>query len=386
MQIINKTSELIDFCKKAKKTDYVAIDTEFLREKTYFAKLCLIQIAFRGDGKTDAAIIDVLANNLCLDPIYDLFKNENLIKVFHAARQDLEIFFLSKKIIPKPFFDTQLAAMVCGFGDQVGYETIVRQLTSINIDKSSRFTDWSKRPLTDKQIDYAISDVTHLRTVYEKLLEMLNKNKRITWVKDELKVLLEPTTYTNNPDEAWKKIKVKNNSPSFLTHLKFLACFREKQAQEKNIPRNRIFSDDVLTEMARLKPNCLEDLKKSRFLNKELKSGIIANGIIDAIKHSKNALETDKGVTLNSNIKKINNSLTDLLKVLLKFKSEEWGVAQRLIASNSEIIEIATEENPNVQALKGWRREVFGNEALKLKAGLVALSVKEHEIKVIKLD
>ena len=386
MQIINETSHLIDFCNKAKKTSYIAIDTEFLREKTYFAKLCLIQIAFRGDGKNDAAIIDVLSKNICLDPIYELFKNKKIIKVFHAARQDVEIFFLSKGLIPQPFFDTQLAAMVCGFGDQVGYETIVRQLTSINIDKSSRFTDWSKRPLTEKQINYAISDVTHLRTVYEKLLEMLDKNKRISWVKDELKILLEPKTYVNNPDEAWKKIKVKNNSPSFLTHLKFLACFREKQAQKKNIPRNRIFSDDVLTEMARLKPNCIEDLKKSRFLNKELKSGFIADGIINAIKYSKKALETDNGVISSSNIKKINNSLTDLLKVLLKYKSEEWGVAQRLIASNSEIIEIATEENPNVQALKGWRKEVFGDEALKLKAGLVALSVKELEIKLIKLD
>ena len=241
MKTITKSSELSDFCDRAVNEKYITIDTEFLRERTYFSKLCLVQLAIPGDESENAVIVDTLVNNLDLSPLYDIFQNQNIVKVFHAARQDLEIFYLDSGIFPYPIFDTQIAAMVCGFGDQVAYETLVRQLAKQTLDKSSRFTDWSSRPLTDAQKKYALADVTHLRVIYEILSEKLTKTGRLKWVDEELNNLVSSKTYDIDPRNSWRRVKTKSNSRRFLGLVASLAEFREEFAQSKNIPRNRVY-------------------------------------------------------------------------------------------------------------------------------------------------
>ena len=284
MKTITKSSELKDFCDRAANEKYITIDTEFLRERTYFSKLCLIQLATPGYDNENAVIVDTLVNNLDLSPLYELFQNQNIVKVFHAARQDLEIFYLASGIFPYPLFDTQIAAMVCGFGDQVAYETLVRQLAKQTLDKSSRFTDWSRRPLTDAQKKYALADVTHLRVIYEILSEQLVKSGRLKWVDDELKNLVSPETYDVDPKNSWRRLKTKSNSRRFLGLVASLAEFRENFAQSKNIPRNRVIKDDALLELASNKPRNLDELSKSRLLLRDARKGEIALGLLAAIK------------------------------------------------------------------------------------------------------
>ena len=321
-----------------------------------------------------------------LQPIYDLFLNENVLKVFHAARQDLEIFFIENKIFPKPFFDTQIAAMVCGFGEQVGYETLVRKLALITIDKSSRFTNWSQRPLSEHQLNYAIGDVTHLRKVYEELAVMLNENERSEWLDEELATLLDPKTYDNNPINSWKRIKIKNNNLGFLAVVKSLANFRETTAQLRNVPRNRVLRDEMILELASIRPKTLPDLKKSRLLNEDNKKGSIGEGILKAIRKpipiSDDEIEKLKPVDIN---KIRSNGLPELLRVLLKANSEKWGVAQKLIASSTDLDDLASNENASIPALKGWRKKVFGNDALRLRNGEIALSSDKGNLKIIEL-
>ncbi len=375
-----------EFCLKAAKKNFITVDTEFLRERTYFSKLCLIQIAYNGDGITDAAVIDVQAKNIDLKPVYDLFQNENVLKVFHAARQDLEIFFLEKNIFPRPFFDTQVAAMVCGFGDQVGYETLVKKLALVSIDKTSRFTNWSQRPLSNQQLNYAITDVTHLRTVYEALQNMLEENERSDWLEEELSILLDPRTYDNDPENAWRRIKTKNNNLVFLSLVKSLAGYREQRAQLKNVPRNRILRDEMIIELASIRPKSLADLKKSRLLNEENKKGAAGESILKVLRNPGSLKEDDIKRLTSLDVNKIkSNGLPELLRVLLKFNSEKWGVAQKLIASSSDLDELANYENPEIPALKGWRKKVFGNDALRLKSGQIALSSKNGGLKIIEL-
>ena len=386
VNFITSSDTLKKFCTEAAKHSYITVDTEFLRERTYYSKLCLIQIAFPGDNDSDSALIDVLAKGIDLQPIYDLFLNENVLKVFHAARQDLEIFFIENKIFPKPFFDTQIAAMVCGFGEQVGYETLVRKLALITIDKSSRFTNWSQRPLSEHQLNYAIGDVTHLRTVYEELAVMLNENERSEWLDEELATLLDPKTYDNNPINSWKRIKTKNNNLGFLTVVKSLANFRETTAQLRNVPRNRVLRDEMILELASIRPKTLLDLKKSRLLNEDNKKGLIGEGILKAIRKpipiSDDEIEKLKPTDIN---KMRSNGLPELLRVLLKANSEKWGVAQKLIASSNDLDDLASKENVSIPALKGWRKKVFGNDALRLKNGEIALSSDKGNLKIIEL-
>ena len=386
VNFITSSDKLKKFCTEAAKHSYITVDTEFLRERTYYSKLCLIQIAFPGDNDSDSALIDVLAKGIDLQPIYDLFLNENILKVFHAARQDLEIFFIENKIFPKPFFDTQIAAMVCGFGDQVGYETLVRKLALVTIDKSSRFTNWSQRPLSEHQLNYAIGDVTHLRTVYEELAVMLNENERSEWLDEELATLLDPKTYDNKPINSWKRIKIKNNNLGFLAVVKSLANFRETTAQLRNVPRNRVLRDEMILELASIRPKTLPDLKKSRLLNEDNKKGSIGEGILKAIRKpipiSDDEIEKLKPVDIN---KMRSNGLPELLRVLLKANSEKWGVAQKLIASSTDLDDLASNENASIPALKGWRKKVFGNDALRLKNGEIALSSDKGNLKIIEL-
>ena len=385
MKTITKSSELKDFCDRAANEKYITIDTEFLRERTYFSKLCLIQLATPGDENKNAVIVDTLVNNLDLSPLYEVFQNQNIVKVFHAARQDLEIFYLDSGIFPYPLFDTQIAAMVCGFGDQVAYETLVRQLAKQSLDKSSRFTDWSRRPLTDAQKKYALADVTHLRVIYEILSEQLVKTGRLKWVDEELKNLISSDTYDVDPKNSWRRLKTKSNSRRFLGLVASLAEFRENFAQSKNIPRNRVIKDDALLELASNKPKNLDELSRSRLLLREARKGEIASGLLTAIEKGleipdlelpEKQQKLDKG--------NANSALADLLRVLLKSCSENTGVASKLIASAGDLDALAAGDR-NIGALNGWRFEVFGKSALQLCDGKIGLSVKGTKVKTFQL-
>ena len=391
MKTITTTQELADFCEKCAEFDYVTVDTEFLRERTYYSKLCLIQMAHPvpddpiGAKMDGAVLIDVLAEGLELDPLYDLFLDESVVKVFHAARQDLEIFYVDKQIIPKPFFDTQVAAMVCGFGEQVGYETLVKKIVRQPLDKSSRFTDWSQRPLSDKQKTYAIGDVTHLRVIYEFLENKLQKTGRHSWVEEELQVLTAPTTYVIEPENAWKRLKTRSSSPKFLAAVKELARFREAYAQSRNIPRNRVFKDDALMEIAATRPANVQALSKSRLLLRDARKGPIAEGIFAAIKAAAKYGPDDFPKPLAQRQKPVGSEgLADLLRVLLKANAEKIGVAQKLIANAADLDDIAA-GNPDAAVFKGWRNKVFGRDAKALCEGKIALSAKGSSVEKVVL-
>ena len=386
MKTITKTSELKDFCDRAADEKYITIDTEFLRERTYFSKLCLVQLAIPGDENENAVIVDTLVNNLDLSPLYEVFKNPNVVKVFHAARQDLEIFYLDSGIFPYPLFDTQIAAMVCGFGDQIAYETLVRQLAKQTLDKSSRFTDWSRRPLTDAQKKYALADVTHLRIIYETLSEKLLKTKRLKWVDEELEILISPKTYDFDPKNAWRRLKTKSNSRRFLGLAASLAEFREVFAQTKNIPRNRVIKDDALLELASNKPKTIDELSKSRLLLREARKGEIASGLLGAIEKGLNIPDEElpeKKERLDKGV--LNSALSDLLRVLLKSCSESSGVASKLIASAGDLDALAAGDR-SISALNGWRFEVFGKSALELCDGKIGLIAKDTKVKTFQLE
>lgn len=385
MQTVTTTTELAAFCARAAAKPYVTVDTEFLRERTYYSKLCLIQLAYRGDGETDAVLVDPLADGLSLEPLLDLFRNPDVVKVFHAARQDLEIFHIDHGVIPQPLFDTQVAAMVAGFGEQVGYETLVRKIAKASLDKSSRFTDWSRRPLSDAQKTYALADVTHLRVIYEYLRKRLEETRRAKWVEEEIATLLAPETYVTQPEDAWMRIKTRSNAPRFLALVKELARFREAYAQERNIPRSRVYKDDALVELASTKPKDMAELGRSRLLLREARKGEIAEGILAAVARAQD-LPKDKlpQVDQARQSPQVNPALADLLRVLLKAKTESSGVASKLIASAADLDALASGDR-DISALRGWRREVFGEDALRLCDGRVALAAKGKQVQIIEL-
>lgn len=367
----------------ARTKPYVTIDTEFLRERTYYSKLCLIQLAVPDHDGDDAVLVDPIDTDISLEPLYDLFRDKNVVKVFHAARQDLEIFYVEAQVFPEPLFDTQVAAMVCGFGEQVGYETLVRKITKNGLDKSSRFTDWSRRPLTEAQQKYALADVTHLRKIYEYLSAELEASDRIHWVQEELTTLTSPETYILHPEDAWKRVKTRTTTPKFLAIVRELASFREAYAQERNVPRNRVFKDDALIELASTKPSSIQELGRSRLLLREARKGDIADGILAAINAGKSCPPEDMPKVKNTKDRsQVNPALADLLRVLLKAKTERSGVASKLIAPTSDLDLIASGSR-DVPALTGWRREVFGDDALRLCDGEIALTAKGSSIKII---
>ena len=386
MNILRTTAELAAFCDICAGHPYVTVDTEFLREKTYYSKLCLIQMAYPGEDNSSAALVDVLSPDLDLDPLYALFQNESVVKVFHAARQDLEIFYVDRQELPKPFFDTQIAAMVCGYGEQVGYETLVRKVAKQSLDKSSRFTDWAARPLSEKQKNYAIGDVTHLRVIYERLSQQLEKSGRLKWVEEELSVLLDPNTYIIEPQEAWRRVKTRTNSPRILAAVRELAEFREEYAQKNNIPRSRVFKDDALMEIAATRPSNKSDLAKSRLLLREARKEPISTEVLEAIARAK-ALPQDQLPKPEPQRQKPQGAegIAELLRVLLKAKAEEYGVATRLIANSAELDEIAA-GNIDLPAFRGWRSDVFGNDARRLISGEVALSADGTSVKIVELN
>jgi len=383
MRTITTTEELATFCTEAATHPFVTVDTEFLRERTYYSKLCLVQLAMPGTDDSGAVLVDPLVEGISLEPLYELFRDTSVVKVFHAARQDLEIFYVDAQVFPTPLFDTQVAAMVCGFGEQVGYETLVRKIAKEGVDKTSRFTDWSRRPLTDAQKTYALADVTHLRQVYEFLAAKLEKSGRHKWVEEELEVLTNPDTYITAPRDAWKRVKTRTNSTRFLGIVRELAAFREAYAQERNIPRSRVYKDDAMVELASNKPKNHEELGRARLLLRDARKGEIADGILKAVAAGLACPNDDLPQPDRSREKmQVNPALADLLRVLLKAKTESAGVAAKLIATAQDLDSIAAGSR-DVQALRGWRMEVFGTDALALCAGKIALTAVGSDVKVV---
>jgi ribonuclease D len=377
MTLLTTTAEVESLCAELAREPFVALDTEFMRDRTYWPKLCLIQLA----GKERHAAIDPLASGLELDPLFELLAEPAVVKVFHAARQDIEIFYNLTGRVPMPLFDTQLAAMVCGYGEEVGYETLVGQLAKARIDKSSRFTDWERRPLSPEQLAYALADVTHLRTVYMKLKEKLETTGRSSWVDQELAELTNPTTYQQPPEEAWKRLKVRSRDARFLAIVRALAAWRERTAQERDLPRNRVLRDDLLLEIAANRPITLEQLTRLRRINLDRRS---APAVVEAIQGAL-ALPQAELPTPEPPPKLARGlgPLIDLLRVLLKLKCEEHHVAQRLVATAADLEAIAAEAEPDVAALKGWRYEVFGQAALALKRGELGLAVRDGRLALV---
>jgi len=385
IQTITKTEELAEFCARVALHPYVTVDTEFLRERTYYSKLCLVQLAYPGEGDETAVLVDPLADGLSLKPLYDLFRDESTVKVFHAARQDLEIFYVDAGLIPTPLFDSQVAAMVCGFGEQAGYETLVKRIAKAQVDKSSRFTDWSRRPLSDAQKKYALADVTHLRDIYEYLARELKKSGRDKWVAEEMAVLTTPDTYVTQPGDAWERIKTRNTGGKYLAIVRELARFRETYAQARDIPRSRVYKDDALVELAATKPANIQDLGRSRLLLREARKGEISDGILKAVADGLATPAEDlPQPDLSRERLQVNPAIADLLRVLLKGVADREGVASKLIATASDLDAIAAGQR-DVAALSGWRRDVFGAEALRLCAGEIALRVKGTTIDTVVL-
>jgi len=383
-RLIESTEQLTAFCERLSTAEFVTVDTEFMREKTYWPQLCLVQVA----GPDDAEAIDPLAPGLDLAPLFEMMANRRILKVFHAARQDLEIFHHMTGQLPDPVFDTQVAAMVCGFGDQVGYETLIAKLGKTQIDKSSRFTDWSLRPLSQRQVDYALADVTHLRPAYEKLRDKLKRNGRENWLTEEMAVLTDPVTYLSPPEESWRRIKTRVNSRRFAAVLRELAAWRERAARHLDLPRNRVLRDESLVEIAHHAPKTVEELARTRGLGRRMAEGAQGAAILAAVEkglsvHDDDIPTLERGINLPPGI----GPLSDLLKVLLKHKSEELGVAQRLIATSTDLDLIAAfGEKAETPALGGWRLDAFGTEALQVCAGRRALAANGRKLRLVEID
>jgi ribonuclease D len=380
---ISDSAELREFCRRQSRAPYITVDTEFLRDKTYWPILCLIQVA----GPDEAVVIDPMAKGIDLAPLDSLMVNSKVLKVFHAARQDLEIFYHRIGKVPAPIFDTQVAAMVCGFGDQVGYETIVNTLVGASLDKMSRFADWSRRPLTQKQLDYALADVVHLRPVYEELAKRLADSGRAEWLDEEMATLTAPDTYRLDPEGAWRRVKSRGGNKRFFAVLKEIAAWREREAQKRDIPRNRIMRDDSLLDIAAHAPQDIAALGRTRGLSKGFAEGKMGTSVLQAVK-SGLALPDDQ-IPVRPKRERLPQGigpLTDLLKVLLKHECEKNHVASRLVASSDDLTRIAADDKADVPALKGWRRDLFGKMALDLKHGRLALSCVKGQVTVIKAD
>lgn len=384
MDLITDTKTLEAFCDRLANETFVTVDTEFMREKTYWPILCLVQLG----GKEEASCVDVLADGIDLTPLFDLMANEKVLKVFHAARQDVEIFVKLTGKTPMPMFDTQVAAMVCGFGESVGYETLVNTICKKNLDKGSRFTDWSKRPLTPRQITYALGDVTHLRDIYEKLMRTLESNNRAGWLEEEMTALTSESTYIVDPDLAWKRLKARTKSTKVLAVLREVAAWREREAQRKDMPRNRVIRDDALIEIAHHTPTDAQALERVRGMNKSIAQGRYGSEILAAIKIALEMSPADyPKPPAKKDLPKGLGPVVDLMKVLLKFKCEHNDVAQKLVANAADLEQLAAYgKEAAVPCLKGWRRKLFGDDAIKLKEGNLALAVRGKNIKVIDLD
>jgi ribonuclease D len=371
MELVTSSSELAAICERLAQHSYVTVDTEFLRESTFWPQLCVVQMA----GPDEAVIIDALAGGLDLSPLYALMRNDRIAKVFHAARQDVEIFWNLAKTIPSPMFDTQVAAMVLGYGDSISYDQLVQRITGHAIDKSSRFTDWSRRPLSPAQLTYAVSDVTHLRQVYLKLKDDLEKRGRIGWVSEEMKMLTSPATYRQEPENAWKRLKARIKKPRELAVLIEIAAWREREAQSRDVPRSRVIKDEAIAELAQQQPKTPEALSHMRSLPRGFERSKSGEAILGAIR---TALARDPAsippILRDKPLSNGASATVELLKVLLRLVSEQHGVAAKVVATVDDLQKIAAEDEPDVPALAGWRLAMFGEQALKLKRGELALA------------
>ena len=381
MELITTTESLARLCDSLAGEDFITVDTEFMRESTYWPDLCLIQVA----GAEINGLIDPLAPGIDLKPFFSLMDNPKVLKVFHAARQDIEIMVHRAGIVPHPVFDTQIAAMVCGFGDQVGYEAIVRRLAKAQIDKSSRFTDWSRRPLTEKQLAYALADVTHLRVVYEGLKKELDRTGREHWLREEMDILTNPATYRTEPEDAWKRIKVRLRSKKQLGVLVEVAAWREREAREKNVPRSRVLKDDAIAEIAVQMPQTKEAMNQLRALPKGMGSSRIGDAVLKAVAaglacdpKSLPALEDGRDEMSESA-----QAAAEVLKLALKVVCEQQGIAPKLVATTSDIDAVAENDAADVHLMHGWRRELFGDLALAIKRGEAVIGFERGRVCVL---
>lgn len=382
MTPITDNAALAAFCQRQENAAFVTIDTEFMRDKTYWPILCLVQVA----GPDEAASIDPLAPGIDLVPLFELLANPGILKVFHAARQDVEIFFHLTGAVPHPIFDTQVAAMVCGFGDAASYETLANKLAGASIDKSSRFTDWSHRPLTDRQLQYALADVVPLRKVYEILSARLAKSGRSSWVAEEMAILTDPATYRLDPNESWRRFKIRGGNRRYLAILRELAAWRETAAQKRDLPRNRLLRDEAILEIASHPPNIVDDLARIRGLGKGFAEGKLGGEILTAVARARTLPESEcPEPPPRRELAAGLGPLADLLRVLLKLCAEENDVAARLIADSEDLELIAGDDAAPVRALQGWRAELFGNDAVDLKHGRLALTAAGKKIRRVPL-
>ena len=389
MRIVDSNEGLTALIAELSGAPYLALDTEFLRDQTYYPKLCLIQVASpQTDGHTAVeAIIDPLAPGLDLAPFYELMKRPDIIKVLHAARQDIEIFYLQGGVLPHPLFDTQIAAMVCGFGDAASYETLARRIAHIEIDKSARFTDWSHRPLSNRQLEYALADVTHLRVIYEWMKAKLEKTGRAAWVAEEVSALQDPALYKLDPDLAWKRLKPRSSSKRFLAVLAGIAAWREREAQTRDIPRGRVLKDEAITEIAAHPPETGEALERIRAVPKDFANSKLGKGLMDALAAAATAPAPEGAVAPPQRRRREPSpAAIDLLKTLLRLRAESAGVAPRLIANADDIEKLAVEDDEGVAALHGWRAEVFGNDAKLLRKGDLAIALENGDAVVVELE
>jgi ribonuclease D len=379
MNLITRNDELADACARLGAAPYIAVDTEFMREQTFWPRLCLIQIAANGGE----VLIDSLAPGLDLTPFFELMINERVLKVFHSARQDIEIVHHLAGVIPHPIFDTQVAAMVCGFGEAVSYSMLVKRLLNRNLDKTSRFTDWSRRPLSERQLTYALGDVTHLRDLYPKLQTQLDKSERASWLSEEMGVLTDPATYQLHPEQAWRRLKMRIKTPKALAVLMELAAWREREAQTQDVPRSRILKDEALYDIASQAPRTAEDLGSLRTLHNGFARSMRGRAVLDAVgrgleRDPKSIPPIERGEPMPPEAQ----AVVDLLRVLLKATAGRHGVAPKLIATSDELEEIARSDETDVPVLRGWRRKLFGEDALALKRGELALVIKDGEVAV----
>jgi ribonuclease D len=380
MHLITRTDDLAEACAKLGDAPFVAIDTEFMREQTFWPKLCLIQMAANGTE----VLVDSLSPSLDLDPFFELMVDERVPKIFHSARQDIEIVHHLAGVIPHPIFDTQVAAMVCGFGEAVSYSMLVKRLLAQNLDKTSRFTDWSRRPLSDRQLTYALGDVVYLRDLYPKLRAQLDRSERASWLNEEMAVLTDPATYELHPEQAWKRLKMRIKTPKALAVLMELAAWREREAQTQDVPRSRILKDEALYDIASQAPRTPEDLGSLRTLHNGFARSMRGRAVLEAVSRG---LERDPktipAIERGEPMPPEAQAVVDLLRVLLKAIAGRHGVAPKLIATSDELEEIARDDDADVPVLRGWRRKLFGEDALALKHGELALVIKGGEVTVL---
>lgn len=380
MNLIETTDRLEALCKRLSTARFVTVDTEFQRTSTYYSKLCLIQVA---DDHGEAAI-DTLAPGIDLSGFFDLIADGASIKVFHSAYQDLEIFYHSTGTLPKPIFDTQIAAMVCGYGDSVGYDNLVRAVTGHSVDKSMRFTDWTRRPLSKKQVEYALGDVTHLREIYRHLEKRLERNGRGSWIAKEMERLTNPETYRANPDTAWKRLKVKSGNRRFLARVQAVAAWRELQAIQRNLPRRRVVRDDILMDIAARAPKTQKELDGIRGIAQQFRQGKAAELLLNKLAAAETAPESELPEPLKKGAKRDKNGpLLDLLKVLLKHRCQNEGVAPRLVASADDIEHLAAGQRNGLALLDGWRYDVYGRDAMKLLEGRLGLAADGDQLRFV---